>query len=73
MLEEFFPGRTTLYPQEVAKALGCSKRHVCDLVEEGKLEAINIAGANKTSARFLRIPVSAFRAYVQENSTKGGR
>ncbi len=60
-----FPGRTALYVFEVAQRLGISERHVIDLIEEGKLRALNIAGQNLTDRRFYRIPAEAYRDYVQ--------
>lgn len=79
--QEFFPSlmfpkeRQVLRPHEVAAVLRVDVRHVYDLVEEGKLRAINIAGAkqadggaNKTDRRFLRIPVESWQKYLAENT-----
>lgn len=59
-----FPGRTTLYLHEVAERLGVSSRHVADLIEEGQLAAINIAGESATSRKHYRIPVESYRQFV---------
>lgn len=50
----------------MAKALSISPLQVRDLVEEGKLTALNIAGAG-TVAKHYRIPVSAYDLYIEEN------
>ncbi len=61
--------RTVLYAQEVAGKLRCDVRHVYDLIDEGKLRAINIAGGNNnTDRRFIRMPVEAWNAYGRENT-----
>jgi hypothetical protein len=62
-----FPGRTMLYVFEVADAWQISVRQVRDLIDEGKLHAINIAGKNSTAAKYWRVPVSAYDAFVREN------
>jgi len=56
--------RTVLYVFEVAAKLRVSERHVIDLIEEGKLRAINIAGANATDKRFYRVPVESWESYL---------
>lgn len=57
-----FPGRKMLYVHEVAARLCISKRHVVDLIDEGKLRAINISG---DARRHYRIPVEAYEAFLQ--------
>lgn len=71
-----FPGRTVLRVEEVAKALAVTTQHVRDLIEEGKMAAINISGSpitpgNITAAEraYMRIPVSAFDHFVKQNKT----
>jgi excisionase family DNA binding protein len=59
-----FPGRTVLYVSEVAEKLNVSERHIVDLIEEGKLLAINIGGHTR---KFWRIPVDAYEKFIQEN------
>lgn len=66
-----FPGRTSLYPHEVAKALSMTTAAVIDLCEEGAIEAVNIAGKNnKSDRKFWRIPVSGYDKYTRENSNQ---
>jgi excisionase family DNA binding protein len=64
-----FPGRKVLRCQEIADALRCDVRHVYDLVDEGKIRAVNISGGdNLTDRRCLRIPVEAWETYLRENT-----
>ena len=58
-----FPGRTTLYPHELAERLGCSIDQVHDLADEGAISAIDIAspGARR---RELRVPIEAWRNFI---------
>ena len=42
-----FPGRTVLYVNEVAAKLEVTDRHVCALIEEGKLEAVDVGGGSR--------------------------
>jgi excisionase family DNA binding protein len=60
-----FPGRTTLYVHEVAAKLSISERHVADLIDEGRLRAVNIAGKNITDRKFYRIPIESYREFIQ--------
>jgi len=74
-----FPGRSSLYVPEVAKALEMSEQQVLNLIEEYQatggasgLQAINIAnsrgtfpGGNKTSRKAWRVPVSGYDAFIQ--------
>ncbi len=71
---KLFPGRTSLYVSEVAKALQMTERQVLDLIDEGALEAVNIASPGKstttptgniTPRKFWRVPVSAYDAFIQ--------
>jgi|GEM_PF-1462012 len=60
-------GRTTLSVREVAERLGCTTRHVCELIASQTLCAINIGmGESRTSAR---IPVECFRDFVIRSMT----
>jgi excisionase family DNA binding protein len=63
-----FEGRTALRPEEVAERLNVSTQHVLDLVEEGRIRAINVAGVNLTDRRYLRIPVEAWERFVKEST-----
>lgn len=60
-----FPGRKVLYVSEVAGRLQVSERHVIDLIEEGKLRALNVGGDNASGRKFYRIPVEAYEAYLK--------
>ena len=65
-----FPGRTVLYPHECAAKLGCTVQHILDLIEEGRLPAINIAGGNNLSdRRCLRVPIEGWRKLIQDSAT----
>ena len=44
--------RTVLYVAEVAMKLRVTEQHVLDLIEEGKLQAINIGGGGGISGAF---------------------
>lgn len=61
--------RPVLFVWECARQLRISERHVIDLIEEGKLRALNIAGANATDRKFYRIPVEALEAFLDRRST----
>lgn len=61
-----FPGRSSLYVHEVARALEITTPHVISLINEGLLDAIEVTGkGNKTSREHWRIPVSAYDAYIR--------
>ena len=63
-------GRKVLRAEECAELLRCNVRHIYDLVEEGKIRAVNISGGNNLSERrFVRIPVSAWAEFIHENLT----
>lgn len=64
----FDPSRTVLYVFEVAARLRVTEQHVVDLIEEGKLRAVNIAGENASGRKYYRIPPEAFDAYVRANT-----
>lgn len=76
MSHAVFPGRKSLHVREVADALRCTVQHVIDLISEGKIKAVDIAGApveaggtNQTDRRFWRIPVSAYDQFLKENQS----
>lgn len=60
-----FPGRSVLYVSEVAEKLEVTEQHVLNLIDEGKLRALNIGIG--TQRKFWRIPVEAYEAYVAAN------
>ena len=65
-----FPGRSVLYVHEVAEKLRCSKQHILDLIDEGRLASIDLAGSgNQTARRSLRIPAEAFRLFLAKQRT----
>jgi uncharacterized protein (UPF0261 family) len=45
--------RTVLYIGEVAERLRITEQHVSDLIEEGKLQAIDISGGAEYMERFI--------------------
>lgn len=63
-----FPGRSLLLISEVSKALKCTNQHVIDLVEEGQLVAVDIAGPvadpSQKPRRCLRIPVGSYDNFL---------
>ena len=61
-----FPGRTSLYCHEVAKALEITVPQVISLINEGLLVAVEVTGrGNKSSREHWRIPVGCFDDYVE--------
>ncbi len=56
--------RKVLYVSEVASRLGVTVQHVMDLIDEGKLQAINLGGHTR---KFWRIPVEAYQTFLREN------
>ena len=71
-----FPGRTTLYVAEVAKALSITEQQVINLIESGDLGAVNISAGMKTFVEgkvprsHQRIPVSAFDEFVRNRKNQ---
>jgi excisionase family DNA binding protein len=72
---EEYPGltfpkdRRVLYIHEIAAKLRCTKRHVVDLIDEGRLRAINIGGWMPSGRRKLRVPIEAWNDYLRRNMT----
>ena len=60
-----FVDRATLSVREVAEKLGCSERHVHDLIDEGELGCINLSPRGLRA--FRRIPVEAYRDFILRN------
>jgi excisionase family DNA binding protein len=60
-----FPGRRMLNVAEIAERLLISQRHVVDLIDEGKLRALNISGDKR---RHYRIPVEAYEAFIKSRT-----
>jgi excisionase family DNA binding protein len=63
-----FPGRKMLYVSEVAERLNVDDQQVRDLIEEGKLHAIDVGGGGR---KFWRIPVTSFERFLKERSSNG--
>lgn len=63
-----FPGRTTLGLGEIAKRIGCSVDHLLNECEHGALCGVDLKGA-KATARFIRVPIESYRAYVLTRMT----
>lgn len=58
--------RTVLYLDEIAEKLDCSKQHVINLIDEGKLGAINIG---TSTARFYKVPVAEWEKFLRNSSS----
>ena len=63
--------RKSLYVSEVAEGLEMTEQHVRDLIEEGKLGAVNIGNGSR---KFWRIPVAEYEKFLKQrqnmNATK---
>jgi hypothetical protein len=66
MVDEAFPGRTTLYPHEVAHSMAISEQQVRDLIALGSLHAINFGKADRKA---WRIPVAELKRFIDERSS----
>jgi excisionase family DNA binding protein len=51
---------------EVARRLGCSDVHVIDLIEEGKIEAIDVGSGGR---KYWRVPREALERYQVRNNS----
>lgn len=60
-----FVDRATLSVREVAAKLGCSERHIHDLIDEGEFGCINLSPGGLRA--FRRIPVEAYRDFILRN------
>lgn len=60
-----FPGRTVLYVAEVAEKLDVTEQHIHDLIDEGRLGAINMGGGTR---KFWRIPVAEYEKFLRARS-----
>jgi hypothetical protein len=63
-----FPGRSSLYPHEIAARLGICVDQVYDLCDDGSLVGINV-GSQSASRRSLRIPIEAYRNFIVARMT----
>ncbi len=60
-----FPAeRRTLTVAEVAQRLHCTERHVIDLIDEGKIQAVNIGGGS--ARKLYRIPREGYQAFLND-------
>jgi excisionase family DNA binding protein len=59
-IARFPKDRTVLCVAEVAMKMRVTEQHVLDLIEEGKIQAINIGGGGRN---FWRIPVELIRSF----------
>ena len=64
-----FPGRKMLYVAEVAERLQVTDRHVIDLIQEGKIGAIDVGGGLRN---FWRVPVTEFEKFLKKRASIGG-
>ncbi len=65
-----FPGRSSLYPHEVAEKLGVSVDQIYKLADEGAFAAIDLSSSQKISTkRLLRIPVESYRDFIVTRMT----
>jgi excisionase family DNA binding protein len=60
----FSEGKLMLKVREAAKKLRVADQHILDLIEEGKLQAINVGGHTR---KFWRIPIEAWALYIQNH------
>jgi excisionase family DNA binding protein len=58
----FRPERRVLMVAEVAAKLRITEQHVIDLIDEGRLRAVNIGGNGR---RYWRVPVEAYLDYLR--------
>jgi excisionase family DNA binding protein len=58
-----FPGRVSLRVEEVAARLNITRKHVTDLIAEGKFVALDHRGLGSRRATY-RIPIESYRDYV---------
>jgi len=58
--------RRVLMVAEVANLLRITEQHVIDLIEEGKLRAINTGGGSR---HYWRIPREAYEAFITQRDS----
>lgn len=63
-----FPGRAHLRVEEVAQKLGVTPKHVGELIEQGKLVALDNRSVGASRACY-RIPIESWRNYVVNSLT----
>lgn len=62
------PSRAPYMVSDVAKRLNVTVDHVYDLIEEGELHAIDVAGKG-ASRRLFRIPAESLTAFLKKRGT----
>jgi len=60
----FSKERSVLLVSEISKKLGLTDQHVLNLIEEGKLIALNVGGGSRN---FWRVPMEAYEKYLVDN------
>jgi len=63
-----FPGRSTLLLREIAERLGCSIKHLCNQIDEGKLVVLDIASSDSDRLA-ARVPIEFYRDYILKCAT----
>lgn len=58
-----FPGRTTVMLWEIAERLGCSIKHLWELVDNNELAGVDISSSH-VSRRAVRVPVECYRDFI---------
>lgn len=73
---QIWEGRRTITVSEVAKELRCVVQHVFNLIETGRLGAIDIStgrplspGKRTIHRQAVRVPVEAWDAFIKDSST----
>jgi excisionase family DNA binding protein len=59
--------RTVLAVGEVARRMRVSEQHVINLIENGRLRAVNLGASSSARWPYYRIPIEAWESYVKEN------
>lgn len=63
-----FPGRSTLYLGEIGERLGCSVRHLLNLIDDGEFVGLDVS-AGAANRRSIRIPIEAYRNFILKRLT----
>ena len=59
------PASAPFMVADLARRWRCAEQHIIDLIDEGRLRALNIGGRNPSGRRFWRIPAEAVIAFEQ--------
>ncbi|GEM_PF-1529462 len=62
--EDRLPNRERMRPDEVAQVLSCGKSHVYELIEDGSLDATNIARASSSRPTY-RVFTASVRRFIE--------